>query len=392
VPNPDAPGGGPKPLDVDKLLDSAQIVVCCGAGGVGKTTTAAALALRAAERGRKVCVLTIDPARRLAQSMGLTELDNTPRQVVGVDKTAGGALDAMMLDMKRTFDDIVVTHADDQRAQQILKNPFYVSLSSSFAGTQEYMAMEKLGQLKNSGDWELIVVDTPPSRSALDFLDAPQRLGRFLDGRMIRILTAPARAGGRAYLKVFTLGVKVFTDVLNRVLGAQALKDLSLFVSSLETMFGGFRERADETYKLLKETGTSFIVVAVPERDALREAAYFVERLETERMPLAGLVLNRVHSSAAPGLSVERSIAAADTLEEKGEDPLTAAALRVHAERLAAAARDERRGAQFSSAHPSVRVVKVAAQATDVHDLDGLREIGSELSNGLDASAPKIAS
>jgi anion-transporting ArsA/GET3 family ATPase len=379
-------------LDVDRLLYAAEIVVCCGAGGVGKTTTAAALALRAAESGRKVCVLTIDPARRLAQSMGLTELDNTPRKVSGVDSSEGGSLDAMMLDMKRTFDEIVLTHSDKQRGETILKNPFYVSLSSSFAGTQEYMAMEKLGQLKATGNWDLIVVDTPPSRSALDFLDAPQRLGRFLDGRMIRILTAPARAGGRAYLKVFTVGIKVFTDVMNRVLGAQALKDLSLFVTSLETMFGGFRERADETYQLLKESGTSFIVVAVPERDALREAAYFVERLETEHMPLAGLVLNRVHSSAAPGLSVERSIAAAEALEESGEEPLAAGILRVHAERLAAAARDDRRASRFSAAHPSVRVVKVAAQAADIHDLNGLRTIGAELSNGLDASAPRVAS
>jgi anion-transporting ArsA/GET3 family ATPase len=324
--------------------------------------------------------------------MGLTELDNTPRQVVGLDEKAGGSLDAMMLDMKRTFDEIVLTHADKQRAEQIFANPFYVSLSSSFSGTQEYMAMEKLGQLKASGTWELIVVDTPPSRSALDFLDAPQRLGRFLDGRMIRMLTAPARAGGRAYLKVFTMGMKVFTDVLNRVLGGQALKDLSLFVSSLETMFGGFRERADETYKLLKESGTSFIVVAVPEQDALREAAYFVERLETEHMPLAGLVLNRVHSSAAANLSVERSIAAAEALEEKGEEPLAAGALRVHADRLAVASRDERRASRFSAAHPKVQVVKVAAQAADIHDLDGLRAIGAELSNGLDATAPRVAS
>jgi anion-transporting ArsA/GET3 family ATPase len=381
-----------KALDVDTLLARSEIIVCCGAGGVGKTTTAAALALRAAEQGRNVCVLTIDPARRLAQSMGLTELDNTPREVRGIDGAAGGHLDAMMLDMKRTFDDIVLTHSDKARAEAIFANPFYVSLSSSFAGTQEYMAMEKLGQLKAEGRWDLIVVDTPPSRSALDFLDAPQRLGRFLDGRMIRLRTAPARAGGRAYLKVFTIGMKVFTDVLNRILGAQALKDLSLFVSSLETMFGGFRERADHTYQLLKEPGTSFIVVAVPERDALREAAYFVERLETEHMPLAGLVLNRVHSSAAASLSVERSLAAAEALDDTGDEPLAAGVLRIHAERLAATKRDRRRASQFHSAHPSVRMVAVAAQAGDVHDLDGLREIGSELSNGPDASAPRAAS
>ncbi|HEX3705972.1 MAG TPA: ArsA-related P-loop ATPase [Mycobacteriales bacterium] len=373
-------------LDIDALLRDAKIVVCCGAGGVGKTTTAAALAVRAAERGRSVCVLTIDPARRLAQSMGLTELDNTPREVEGIDRAAGGRLDAMMLDMKRTFDDIVVSHADEARAKAILANPFYVSLSSSFAGTQEYMAMEKLGQLKAAGTWDLIVVDTPPSRSALDFLDAPQRLGRFLDGRMIRILTAPARAGGRAYLKVFTVGVKMFTDVLNRLLGAQALKDLSLFVTSLETMFGGFRERADKTYQLLKEHGTSFVVVAVPERDALREAAYFVERLESEQMPLAGLVLNRMHLTDAGSLSVERSLAAAETLDEAGDESLTAAALRVHAARAAAAASDARRASQFHAAHPRVRLVEVAAQAGDVHDLEGLRAIADQLS-GVAAKA-----
>jgi anion-transporting ArsA/GET3 family ATPase len=373
-------------FDVDELLSSAQIIVCCGAGGVGKTTTAAALALRAAERGRTVCVLTIDPARRLAQSMGLTELDNSPRAVAGVDDSAGGSLDAMMLDMKRTFDEIVLTHSDPQRAQQILANPFYVSLSSSFAGTQEYMAMEKLGQLKATGSWDLIVVDTPPSRSALDFLDAPQRLGRFLDGRMIRLLLAPAKAGGRGVMKVFTAGLSVFTNVLTRILGAQTLKDLSLFVSSLETMFGGFRERADQTYRLLKEPGTAFVVVAVPERDALREAAYFVDRLSEEHMPLAGLVLNRVHRSAIERLSVQRSLAAAEQLDEAGESPLASAALRVHAERVTAAARDRHVAERFHAAHPGVAVVQVAAQSTDVHDLDGLRRIAAELAAGVQAA------
>jgi anion-transporting ArsA/GET3 family ATPase len=378
-------------FDLDGLLDSASIIVCCGAGGVGKTTTSASLALRAAERGRRVCVLTIDPARRLAQSMGLTELDNTPRAVTGVDEKSGGSLDAMMLDMKRTFDDIVLAHSDPQRAKQILANPFYVSLSSSFAGTQEYMAMEKLGQLKKDGSWELIVVDTPPSRSALDFLDAPQRLGRFLDGRMIRLLLAPAKAGGRGVMKVFTAGLSVFTSVLTRIIGAQALKDLSLFVSSLETMFGGFRERAEQTYQLLKEPGTAFVVVAVPERDALREAAYFVERLAEERMPLALLALNRVHTSGAPQLSVERSLAAAEALDDTGDSPLTAAVLRIHAERLGTAARDRHLADRFLSAHPGVPVVQVAAQPNDVHDLAGLRLIAGELANGPEATAPIAA-
>ncbi len=221
----------------------------------------------------------------------------------------------MMLDMKRTFDEIVEAHADPDRATQILANPFYQSLSSSFAGTQEYMAMEKLGQLRRADEWDLIVVDTPPSRSALDFLDAPQRLSRFLDGRLLRLLTAPAKVGGRAYLRVLNAGFGVVTGVLTKILGTAVLKDVQTFVSALDTMFGGFRERADYTYQLLRAPGTSFLVVAAPEDDALREASYFVERLDQERMPLAGLVLNRVQQVPAAHLSAARSRAAAEVLQ-----------------------------------------------------------------------------
>ena len=306
----------PVKLDMDRIIDDrrTRIIVCCGSGGVGKTTAAAAIGLRAAERGRQACVLTVDPARRLAQSMGLTSLDNTPRQVDGVETANGGSLHAMMLDMKRTFDEIVEAHADPDRAAQILANPFYQSLSSSFAGTQEYMAMEKLGQLRHADEWDLIVVDTPPSRSALDFLDAPQRLGRFLDGRLIRLLTVPAKAG-MSYMKVLNAGFAMMTGALTKILGAQVLKDAQTFVTALDTMFGGFRERAEGTYRLLQAPGTAFLVVAAPEPDALREASYFVERLDAERMPLAGLILNRVHTSPAGRLSAARSLAAAETLE-----------------------------------------------------------------------------
>ena len=314
------------PLSLDPLLDKPEtrIVVCCGSGGVGKTTTAAALGLRAAERGRRVVVLTIDPARRLAQSMGLAALDNVPRRVPGVDGEAGGELFAMMLDMKRTFDETVEEHADPERARAILENPFYQSLSTGFAGTQEYMAMEKLGQLAARDEWDLIVVDTPPSRSALDFLDAPQRLGSFLDGRFIRVLMGPAKAGGRAGRKVMDLGLaglSRFTGTIDRVVGAGLVRDVQTFVAALDTMFGGFRTRADATYRLLQAPGTAFLVVAAPERDALREAAYFVERLAADRMPLAGLVLNRVHTSGAAELSAERALAAAETLEARNLAP-----------------------------------------------------------------------
>ncbi|MEV0582883.1 ArsA family ATPase [Nonomuraea sp. NPDC050310] len=368
-------------LDVDAILDdrNTRIIVCCGSGGVGKTTTAAALGLRAAERGRCAVVLTVDPARRLAQSMGLTELDNTPRKVTETE--AGGQLFAMMLDMKRTFDEIIEAHADPERARQILTNPFYQSLSSSFAGTQEYMAMEKLGQLRRSDEWDLIIVDTPPSRSALDFLDAPERLGRFLDGRFIKLLTAPAKAGGRSAFKLLNAGFGLVAGAMTKLLGAQVIKDLQTFVSALDAVFGGFRQRAEMTYKLLQASGTAFVVVAVPERDAMREAAYFVERLAEERMPLAGLVVNRVHLSPASGLTAARSTAAAEELETRGEHELTAAVLRLHAGRMQLAAREGREQEHFTSAHPTVPVVQVPAMSQDVHDLDGLREIGRLLAS-----------
>jgi anion-transporting ArsA/GET3 family ATPase len=384
----------PPELDMDRLIDDrrTRIVVCCGSGGVGKTTTAAAVGLRAAERGRHVVVLTVDPARRLAQSMGLTSLDNTPRLVAGVGGNGtgdGGSLHAMMLDMKRTFDEIVEAHADPDRAAQILANPFYQSLSSSFAGTQEYMAMEKLGQLRHADDWDLIVVDTPPSRSALDFLDAPQRLSRFLDGRLIRLLTAPAKTGMSA-MRVLNAGFAMMTSVLTKILGAQVLKDAQTFVTALDTMFGGFRERAEATYRLLQAPGTAFLVVAAPEPDALREASYFVERLDSERMPLAGLILNRVHTSAAGRLSAARSLAAAETLEMQdrpngsGSDAprysIAVAALRMHAERMHLSKRERRLAEHFTSAHPAIPVAEVIAQPEDVHDLDGLRVVGTILS------------
>ena len=393
-PRSTAAGGvkGGRVLAVDRLIDdpATRIVVCCGSGGVGKTTTAAAIGLRAAERGRKVVVLTIDPARRLAQSMGLTELDNTPRVVKGV--TGDGELQAMMLDMKRTFDEVVLAHAEPERARVIMENPFYQSLSAGFAGTQEYMAMEKLGQLRDADEWDLIVVDTPPSRSALDFLDAPNRLGSFLDGKLIRVLMAPAKVGGRSAMKFLNVGMSMFTGVLGKVLGANVLQDVSTFVAAMDSMFGGFRERADRTYQLLQAEGTAFLVVAAPERDALREAAYFVDRLETDRMPLAGLVLNRVHRTGAPQLTAERALAAAETLESldvdaaenepKGEEVLAAGLLRLHADRVRTITHERRMRDRFVSVYPDVPVVEVAALAGDVHDLEGLREIGERLATG----------
>ncbi|MEU5823926.1 ArsA family ATPase [Streptomyces sp. NPDC047803] len=416
-------------LDTDALIDDPdiRIIVCCGSGGVGKTTTAAALGVRAAERGRKVVVLTIDPARRLAQSMGIDSLDNVPRRVKGIEGEGAGELHAMMLDMKRTFDEIVEAHADAERARAILENPFYQSLSAGFAGTQEYMAMEKLGQLRAREEWDLIVVDTPPSRSALDFLDAPKRLGSFLDGKFIKLLMAPAKMGGRAGMKFLNVGMSMMTGTLGKLLGGQFLRDVQTFVAAMDTMFGGFRTRADATYKLLQAPGTAFLVVATPERDALREAAYFVERLAAEDMPLAGLVLNRVHGSEAARLSAEQALAAAESvqaenlendgivdqaagkagLREPADSPaaghapapteaetdrrpvtteeLTAGLLRLHAERMQTVAREQDTRDGFTALHPEVPVTAVAALPGDVHDLAGLRAVGDRLATG---SAP----
>jgi anion-transporting ArsA/GET3 family ATPase len=379
-----APGDGThrRTLDTDALLDDprTRIVVCCGSGGVGKTTTAAALGLRAAERGRRAVVITVDPARRLAQSMGLESLDNTPCPVP-LPPGARGSMHAMMLDMKRTFDEVVREHADPERARQILANPFYQTLSTSFSGTQEYMAMEKLGQLRQSGEWDLIVVDTPPSRSALDFLDAPKRLGRFLDGRLIRFLSTPASKGG---FRLLGAGFNLVTSTIGKIVGAQFLDDLRSFVSAFDTVFGGFQERAERTYRLLRAPGTAFVVVAVPDTDAMREASFFVERLATDDMPLAGLVVNRAHplsGGAAAGLSRDAAMSAADALDRAGDRPLAAAALRLHAERVRTRERETLLRDRMLAGHPLVRVTEVAALPEDVHDLDGLRRIGAALAD-----------
>ncbi len=382
---PLAASGVPTPdLDIDALLDdpATGIIVCCGSGGVGKTTVSAALALRAAERGRNVVVLTIDPARRLAQSMGIEALDNTPRPVAGLDPDAKGHLDAMMLDMKRTFDEVVESQATPEKARQILENPFYVALSSSFAGTQEYMAMEKLGQIhkdaQRDASYDLIVVDTPPSRSALDFLDAPERLSSFLDGRFIRLLLAPAKGPAR----FMTAGLSMITNALTKILGAQVLRDMQTFVAAFDTLFGGFRQRAQKTFELLQADGTAFLVVAAPEPDALREAAYFVERLSEDEMPLAGLIVNRASPAPEGQLSADEAMTAAGRLRKKDPASLTAGLLRLHADRARMVEREALLRQRFAAAHPAVPTAVVPALAGDVHDLEGLRRIGELLAEG----------
>jgi len=372
----------PTVLDMKAILSdmSNRVVVCCGAGGVGKTTTAAALALRAAEYGRNVCVLTIDPAKRLAQALGVNELGNVPQRVPLAPEFTG-ELHAMMLDMRRTFDEMVIQYSGPERAQSILNNQFYQTVATSLAGTQEYMAMEKLGQLLGQDRWDLVVVDTPPSRNALDFLDAPKRLSSFMDSRLWRLLLAPGRGIGRLVTGAMGLAMKA----LSTVLGSQMLGDAAAFVQSLDATFGGFREKAERTYALLKRRGTQFVVVSAAEPDALREAAFFVDRLSQESMPLAGLVLNRTHPMLC-SLPVERAVDGSETLEAAlgaGQDSeaaaLAAAVLRIHADRAQTAKREVRLLSRFTGANPHVPIVGVPSLPFDVSDLEALRALADQL-------------
>lgn len=254
--------------------------------------------------------------------------------------------------------------------------------------------MEKLGQLRGTESWDLIVVDTPPSRSALDFLDAPARLARFLDGRMLRLLLAPARAGGRSMFQLVTASFGMFSKTVQRVLGTQLLRDLSGFVDALDSMFGGFRARSERTYQILQHPQTAFLLVATPETDAVREARYFAARLVTERMPLHGLVFNRMRTTAAGDLSAAASRRAAHHLDstdgadsgDGGAHVGTATALRIHAALVEQVSRDKQVRAQFTDEFPQIPVVSVPAQPTDVHDLAGLRAVGTALASASPSS------
>ena len=368
-------------LDVDKIIGDREtkIIICCGSGGVGKTTTSAAVALRAAEAGRKVVVLTIDPARRLAQSLGVGELDNTPRAVSMIDTEAGGSLDAMMLDMKGTFDDVVLAHSTPEKAAAILQNQFYVALSSEFAGTQEYMAMEKLGQLHTeaeaAGRWDLIVVDTPPARSALDFIDAPEHLSALLDGRFLRVLLHPTRGP----LRLMGAGFSMISAAMTKILGAQIISDVQTFVRAFEALFGGFRQRATSTFELLSSRHSTFLVVATPQHDALREAEYFVDRLTEEGMPLSGMVINRVHTCAL-AISPERALSHAEDLAGTSA-VLEVEALRRHANLMRMIETETRMMERFAAARPTVAQTQVQSLPTDVTDLAALRRVGALLSD-----------
>jgi len=360
------------------LARTARIVVCCGSGGVGKTSTAAAVALWAAEAGRRTCVLTIDPARRLAQALGLDLLSNAPRPVQLDELEGPGSLDAMMLDMRRTFDEVIERYArDSEQVDRILANRFYQRLSSTLAGTQEYMAMEKLYELHESQRYDLLVVDTPPTRSALDFLDAPDNLNELLDARAFRLLIAPAQRIGRGYLRGLNLATTAMTKMVRRVTGSELLAEVGEFFAAFEGMYDGFKERAGLVYDQLKHPSTAFVVVATPDGPALREAAYFASRLAADRMPLGALVVNRIHRA---GAVPEVPAAARAKLRAAGADGrLLADLLELHDNLETLAAAEQRRVRDLLEAVPNLGVVQVPLLPDDVHDVAGLRMLGRHL-------------
>ena len=358
---------------LDPLVDGAEVIVCCGSGGVGKTTTAATLALEAARRGRVACVVTIDPAKRLADALGLEALTNSPSVVEGVGRD-GGALWALMLDTTATFDDVVRRHAaDPQQAEAILGNRIYRNIAGSLSGTQEYMAMEKLHELHTADapdgrPFDLVVVDTPPTRNALDFLDAPRRLTRFLDHRLFRLLTAPARG----YLRAVSVAAQAFLRSVTRVVGGEVVADVLAFFSAFEGMEEGFRERAKAVYALLEDRSTAFVLVASPRRDDVAEALYFAGKLRESSIAVQALVVNRVHPSFGAGLPPRTGAPAA---------PGSALAVleRNLAELDAVAARERAPLADLRAQAPGAAFALVPLLRDDVHDLDGLRTVAEHL-------------
>jgi anion-transporting ArsA/GET3 family ATPase len=353
---------------LDALVRTQRILVCCGSGGVGKTTTAAVLALRAAELGRRAVVVTIDPAKRLADALGIDRLTNRPSRI---DGDFDGELWAMMLDTKSTFDDLVGTYAsDDEQRQRILDNRFYRNISGALSGTQEYMAMEKLYELDQASAFDLVVVDTPPTRNALDFLDAPRRLTRFLDHRLYKLLTV----SNRGMLKAVNMAAQSFVRSIAKVVGADVVDDAIAFFQAFDGMEQGFKERAVRVEELLRAEETSFVLVASPRRDTIDEATFFAEKLVESGIPVQALVVNRMHPRFDDGLA-EATRERAASLGDAAIGDL----YRNLADFQLVCSREEDHLASLAAAVAPAPVVRVPFLRTDVHDLDGLRRIQTHL-------------
>lgn len=359
---------------IEDLLDGVSVCICVGSGGVGKTTSSAAIAAGMAARGLKVAVLTIDPAKRLADSLGLGDLGNDERRVdpalfeqAGVDP-GGGELWATMLDAKATFDGVVRQHSPDEESQKrILDNRIYQQISGALAGSQEYMAMERLYELNEGGKYDLLVLDTPPSRNALDFLDAPRRLIQFVDGRAIRIFMRPTGLG----MKVAGRGFSIVHSLLRRLTGTDLIQDLTEFFTAMSGMVGGFRQRAARVEELLGDERTSFLIVCGPAGEPIEEAVYLREKLDEGALPFGGLIINRVHTVGieAGGIAPPKTAAMEKVL---GDRDLAERVLDSFEAATALAERDDHNIELLAERIGPAPLIRVPELSDEVHDLAGL--------------------
>ena len=364
-----------QPTRLARALQEARVIVVAGPGGVGKTTTSAALALRAADQGRRALVCTIDPSRRLATSLGLRVLRDEPRRLDlrRIAPKAKGALFAMTLDTQHTFDALVTRHAPtDEARRRILENRFYRQVSAALAGSHEYMAMERLLELAHDDRFDLVVLDTPPTRHALDFLEAPDRMLAFLDTGVLRYFLRPYFAAGRLTLTVATRTGALALKLADKALGLQFLGDLSEFFLAFDGMYDGFKERAAAVHALLRRDSSGFVLVGSPQPEALSEVSYFHARLLEKRMPFVAFVVNRVHGAADESGSPSRGRAA--RLPALLERRL----LELYEDEQALAKRERREIARLEK-DSGAEVVRVAELPTDVHDLRGLLEVAQAL-------------
>jgi anion-transporting ArsA/GET3 family ATPase len=353
---------------LESLVRDADIIVTAGSGGVGKTTTAAVLALQGARAGRRAVVVTIDPAKRLADALGLDGLTNEPTKI---DGAWAGELWAMMLDTKSTFDDLVGRYAaDPSQAERILANRFYQNISGALSGTQEYMAMEKLYELHVEHDFDLVVVDTPPSRHALDFLDAPRRLTRFLDNRVLRIVMLPTRG----LLKAANVAAVALVRSLSRIVGAAVVDDAVTFFAAFSGMEEGFKHRANTVFDVLASPRTAFVLVASPRRDTIDEADHFASRLAEAGISVRALIVNRMHPRFGEGLA-EAARERARTSDSK----LVRALYANVADFRVVASREDEHLAGLAARLAPAPVALVPLLRSDVHDLDGLTLVGEHL-------------
>ncbi|MBK5231497.1 MAG: ArsA family ATPase [Thermoleophilia bacterium] len=366
---------------ISDVLEGNRICICAGSGGVGKTTASAAIALGMAARGLKVCVLTIDPAKRLADSLGLKELGNEATRVdpkliadQGVEE-GGGELWAMMLDAKETFDNLVARHAEDAEARdRVLNNRIYQQISGALAGSQEYMAMEKLFELHSEGRFDLLVLDTPPSRNALDFLDAPNRLTQFIEGKSLQIFIKPTGFAA----KVAGRGAGVALSVLKRLVGFDLLADLSEFFTAFSGMIDGFQDRAHRVSALLADKETCFVVVCGSQTETVDEAVFFHSKLMESKMNFGGIVVNRVRYRL--GTRVPKLKALTASVDAELENPeLAEEVARNLIEYDVLAQRDAQNIERLSKILGGRPLIRIPYLDTDVHDIVGLCEINSYL-------------